>query len=186
MGKKRKNKKKKKNTTHQFGSMKPVFNRISTTEEFTSFVNELFYQFETQWDTVFISNKEDKISTRCPIRRVNEIYYTETFRVLNESFHLQITPLYDGVHLHILEVSTTNRKKGIGSSIMKILRLISNNLNIPIYLIPIPMNEDIVSYEVIQSFYKKHGYKREKTSRYWKYEPNSISTDYREYYSLAS
>ena len=55
---------------------------------------------------------------------------------------------------------------------MEMILSISNDLKIPIYLIPVEMGN--VSIEVLRWFYHSLGFKRESTSRYWKYTPVKV------------
>jgi hypothetical protein len=183
MSKKRKNKK---NNTPQLSSMKPVVKRISVTDEFTSFTNELQNRFKEQGVQDFRRQKENSVHTICCRMRVNEEHITETFSVLDDNFFVNLSPLNKGIHLHLLIVNPSSREGGIGGGVLKTIRSVSNELNIPVYLIPIPLQGEDVDYEVLKSFYHKHGYRREVTSRYWKYEPNSIPNDMSEYYSSVS
>lgn len=183
MGKK---KNKKRNNSPQLSSMKPIYKRIGVTDEFNNFVDELQTRFKEQGIQDFIRKPDDFVSTICFRMRVNEHHTTDSFSVESEDFFLKLSPLKGGIHLHLLVVNQSSREKGIGGGILKTIRKVSNELGIPVYLIPIPLQGQNVNYEVLKSFYHNHGYRREKISRYWIYEPNFIPEDVSGYYSSVS
>jgi hypothetical protein len=187
MGKNRNKKRSNKtNKTVQLSSMKPVHKRIGVTDEFNNFVDELQIRFKEQGIQDFIRKSDDLVSTICSRMRVNEHHTTDSFSVITDDFFLKLSPLKGGIHLHLLVVNPMSREKGIGGGVLKTIRKVSNELEIPVYLIPIPLQGHNVNYEVLQSLYHNHGYRREKISRYWVYEPNFIPEDVSGYYSSVS
>lgn len=103
--------------------------------------------------------------------------YTDYFKIISDTFSMSVSPLKDGIYLHILEVPFLYRNMGIGSQVMKMIRHYSNEFDIPVYLLPVPTDGENVGYEVLKNFYSKNGYQRENDSRYWKYEPNTIKDE---------
>ncbi len=101
--------------------------------------------------------------------KLNNIVLTEYITFYNNEIRLILHPYRNGITVHIIEVQPKYQGKGIGREIMKMILSISNELKIPIYLIPVEMGN--VSIEILRSFYHSLGFNREKDSRYWKYQP---------------
>jgi GNAT superfamily N-acetyltransferase len=111
----------------------------------------------------------DSSSTNRKTKR--ELVFTDKFINPTTESKCLFFPYQNGVCLHILQISSEDRGQGLGSEIMRIVREISNENGIPIYLIPVSI--DSTPLEVLRRFYHKFGYKRESMkSFYWKYNPN--------------
>jgi GNAT superfamily N-acetyltransferase len=59
----------------------------------------------------------------------------------NEEFKLEIFPYHDGIMIHSLIVNDNKRGNGIGSQVMNTLYDISEDMGIPLYIIPFPAVE---------------------------------------------
>ena len=164
-------KKKKKRVKNQSTKFRKVVKRINPTDNFEMFISQIEnnYLYDKKIETQYDENKE--VETCCARMRVWEVHLTDTFKVLSEEYFLNLSSIFDGIHLHLLVVNPIHRNKGIGTKVMRMLKEISNSYGIPLYLIPIPLAGENIGYDVLKNFYHSNGFKRESTSRYWKYSP---------------
>lgn len=88
---------------------------------------------------------------------------------IKSHINLMFHPLGKGICLFNFEVNQSNRGSGIGSTIMKIMTDISDRCEVPIYLIPIQISQN-VSYNTLKRFYHRFGFKRSHKSYYWVYD----------------
>lgn len=172
--KNRKNKNKKVNRPSKVWGLIEEKN-ISITNEYNQFKNRMITELDVR-EYEYTDFEEGVSETTCERMRVVQSITSPKIVFDTEKYRIIFTPIVDGVYLHILEVYERFRRDGIGKEVMRTVQRVSDELNIPVYLIPIVMDEN-VEYEVLKKFYKSFGYNREKTSRYWKYEPNSVESD---------
>ena len=154
--------------------MKPDVQFIQSTERFEHFISEVKRLFRLRGVTEFKYSELEKVETICYETNLWNIHLTTLFKVKTNEFTLNLSPINDGIHLHLIRVTPYIRRKGIGSMVVQTLRTISNNLEIPIYLIPLSLQGEHVNINNLNKFYHQNGYKRESNSRYWKYEPNTL------------
>jgi N-acetylglutamate synthase-like GNAT family acetyltransferase len=58
--------------------------------------------------------------------------------ITSEDWHLHLYPYHDGVMIYTINVNEDKRGNGIGTELLNKLYDISENLNVPLYLIPYP------------------------------------------------
>ena len=59
----------------------------------------------------------------------------------DDNLHLQIFPFDDGLMVHSLSINESKRGKGIGTDVMNKLYDISEDMEIPLYIIPYPAGD---------------------------------------------
>lgn len=149
---------------------------VPTTTEYVQFKNRLITELGVNEDEY----REDECGsspTESDRMMILQNIRSSKITFLTEEFLLNFTPINDGIYLHLLMVNPQKRRSGVGKSVMRTIQQVSDELNVPVYLIPVLISGENVEYEVLKKFYKSFGYNREKTSRYWKYEPNSVESD---------
>ena len=165
--------------------LKKSSERIPTTEEFKKFIDQILeYYGDDTSKTKY--QKDVELDTYCERVKIFKRFHTDSFTIITEKHFVVFTPFRDGIYLHLIKVNPLYRGMGIGNNVMKLIREISNNLEVPIYLVPVPLNGEGIGYSILQKFYSNHGYSRETDSRYWKYEPNSISDTQNQEYKMVS
>lgn len=114
-----------------------------TTKQFANFINEIQKKIFTNgvrtanyfhYDQIVeyaYQNKEYKVKKVC--------LYASDFIVVDEDYvRIMFAPYADGVMLYGINIKKELRGKGIGTDIMNKLYDVSDELSIPIYLIPYP------------------------------------------------
>ncbi len=173
MGKIKKNKKRNntvKNVNTPFLSEVKV---VQPTQQYETFVKQLITKLGLN-DTDYVIRDSDIMTTVCYRVMVNQTIYSKSFKLMTDYFFLKITPINDGVYIYLMKVNPLKRRMGVGSNVLKVLRTLSDILNTPLYLIPVPLRGENVDYSDLTNFYKKNSFNREKTSRYWKYVPSTV------------
>lgn len=68
----------------------------------------------------------------------------------NDKFQLQVFPYHDGLMVHSLIVNENERNNGIGTNVMNTLYDISEEMEIPLYLIPFPADKKFDQDKIFQ------------------------------------
>lgn len=159
--------------------------RIPSTKEFEEFIN-LISEYYGDYFSITKYQKNVEIDTYCENVKITKRFITDSFTIKTDKLFVVFTPYRNGIYLHLIKVFPLYRGMGIGNGVMKSIREVSNSLDLPVYLVPVPLNGEGVGYSTLQKFYSNHGYSRESDSRYWKYEPNSISDTQNQEYKMVS
>lgn len=164
-------KKKKKRVNNQSTKLRKVVKRINPTDNFVTFITQIEknYEYDKKVHTQYFENQS--IETHSSQMKVWEVHLTDLFKVISDKYFLNLSSIFDGIHIHLIIINPIYRNIGIGTEVMSMLKEISNYYGIPLYLIPIPLAGGNIDYDVLKNFYHNNGFKRESTSRYWKYSP---------------
>ena len=153
--------------------------KVEVTSEFDKFISVLSQNINDEFDTDYSENIP--LITVCHGLKLFILQQTDMFEFRKKSstgmgidYFIQLSPYKDGIQLYMIQVNPLYRGCGFGSKVLKLLRGISNLLNIPIYLIPVKLQNEVVDIEVLRKFYSKNSYKRTFDSPYWKYDPNTM------------
>lgn len=151
---------------------KLIKRNLSTTTEYYRFVDLMEKKVKRLIPTIRRINRFGHVGTHSSRMNLKLNYNTEFVSFENQTNRLEFHPYNGGVVLHQLWVSEKTQKQGVGSKLMELIKQVSIDNNIPVYLIPVPT--DNVSMDVLRKFYHKFGYKREQNSRYWKFNPDNV------------
>lgn len=147
-----------------------------TSENYELFIDEFKKLLDSVYNKVYIENipkqfiyTNDVVDTNRKVKG----FFTEldSFIVYDISLTSFFHPIDNGVCIHMLTIDKYSQKQGYGSQFLSLIKIISDEFNIPIFLIPVSISTTPLF--VLQNFYHKFGYKREGNSLYWKYSPNS-------------
>jgi GNAT superfamily N-acetyltransferase len=111
----------------------------------------------------------DFTGTQCQMNAITEMYNKVVCRLgiarilEGEDFMIELTPNTDGVEIFKIEVN--QQGKGLGTNLMNIMMDISEELNIPLYLKPVPYKNTTV--EQLRKFYHNLGFRRCCKNEYW-------------------
>ena len=153
-----------------------------TTEEYLKFIEVFSKRIKTSHPSIEIKNRNGILDTNDINRNLKLKVNSFSTLFQDFSFGIILNPIKNGVCIHNFLVSPFFQHKGIGSQIMKLIGEISDELEIPIYLIPVPTTDYGIDDDKLRSFYHSFGYKREKTSVYWK--NNSVRKLYNNEYKM--
>ncbi len=163
---------------------KKTFDVTNPTTEYYEFIDRINEELKKTFSSINSMEKySSKLETNDIITNLYHSVDTKYRTFSNDDFRLLVHPINRGVNIHILKVTSHLRGTGLGSKIMKMIVNISNEMNIPVYLIPVQISD--VRIEVLRKFYHGFGFKRESNSRYWKYNPirvidiNNSTKEYR-------
>ena len=109
------------------------------------------------------------------VNTFKQIHFCEcVVEFLIEGVEICLVPWHDGVMLQSIIVPTEQRKNGLGTKIMNILYDISENTNIPLYLIPYPgekfnPTDEFVLVTKLENWYRELGFDKatESTNDIW-------------------
>ena len=114
-----------------------------STKPFSDFVNEAQKEVFTNGIRVVPNFHYDEIvqyahqNTEYKVKKIS-LYASDFIGVEEEYGKVMLVPYADGVMLYGININPELRGKGIGTNIMNKLYDISEQMNIPIYLIPYP------------------------------------------------
>ena len=145
------------------------------TQNYNEFIDNFSQRIKIEFPNIYIENGFGKLETNHSERNLSLSYKSQNTRFEDFSFGIIFNPHKNGICIHNFLVNQLLQGKGIGTIVMKIIKNISIECNIPTYLIPIPTTDYGISDEKLRGFYHSFGYKRESTSVYWKYSPSEIS-----------
>lgn len=149
-----------------------------STNEYRQFVETLEEMFSS-WERYPVNTltKEIPVVTECPHTNFREAFFSESTIFQSPVFSLTFTSKDDGIYLHKLETPQELQGIGLGTSVMSMILEVSNGLNIPVYLVPVPFGsvftgtEYISNLEKLKGWYSRLGFEQSSDSKYWKYTP---------------
>lgn len=149
-----------------------------TTQNYDEFIERFSEKIEYEFPNIHIEDDSSKkLKTSDSRRNLSQTVKSYCTIFQDISFGIIFHPLKDGICIHNFLVNPFFQKRGIGTDVMKTIMNISNEYNIPIYLIPVSTTDYGISVKKLRTFYHSFGYKREKTSVYWKYSPIGVQVD---------
>lgn len=174
-------------TRQERRKMERSFNKLpnrKSTLEFEIFIRKFREKMELFDSKSLYLYRNTVISTEDFYVNFHENYISDVFFVVNEKFKITLTPKNTGVYIHKIQISPLYQGVGIGSSIMKMLIDISNELLIPIYLYPLPFDEYELSLsqyltklQKLKRWYSSLGFRNNTNSDYWKFSPQVIGIE---------
>jgi len=132
-------------------------------DKLKDFMDDLYKSISKDFNNV-TSTKHDLIGLTCV--RDEEIPYvgTSNYFVSNE-LKIILFPIRDGICLFKIEVF--KHRQGIGTNLITKINDISWDNKIPIYLIPVSMDDELLNDKQLKRWYHSLGYKRTNDSLYW-------------------
>lgn len=149
-----------------------------STNEYRQFVETLEEMFSS-WERypVKTSTLDYPLVTSCPHTKFREAFFSESTIFESSVFRLLFTSKDDGIYLFKLEIPQNLQGLGLGTTVMSMILDISNGLNIPVYLVPLPFGSVVTSTEYISNlerlkgWYSRLGFEQTRDSKHWKYTP---------------
>lgn len=154
--------------------IKKTFESVNPTNNYFEFVSNITEKINEDYPFTFLDDSNTVLETIDSRSSLSHSVKTRYNSLVNDSFKLVFHPHGKGINIHILQVSYQLQGQGLGRILMNKILRISNHLNIPVYLIPVQIGQTPI--DVLRKFYHSFGFKRESTSRYWKYSPVKVVT----------
>jgi hypothetical protein len=128
------------------GDIKTVVPFLSCTREYANFINLFLRKFKPNSYTDYPGYFDAIVNYGYEIGKTGHpelIPYgtEEIFMAYFDDYEIAFTPYNDGIMLADITVTTSERGKGIATDVMNKIYDISEDNNIPIYLIPYPAEE---------------------------------------------
>jgi hypothetical protein len=141
-----------------------------SSDEYVEFIESISEKLKERYSIDKLVEK-DYVITSCSKRKLFINQNTVLTSFVSDTFSVSFTPYGDGVQLYVIQIIKNYRNNKLGQSLMDLIKSVSDDIDVPVYLIPHDVLDDDIDYERLVRFYLRNNYFKLEGSPYYMYEP---------------